>query len=86
MPLGLAVRRTIVAAVAAAALLFAGLTLQMTRGEDPALGSRSATSPEGVASSASLVQSGDDGNDDGGSGYIAPEQAPAPAPVQTRAS
>lgn len=89
MPLGLAMRRTIVASVVVAVLIFAGLTMQMTRGGDPALGSQTATNPEDAASSTSLVESDDDDGDDDddeSGGYIAPEQAPAPAPVQTQAS
>ncbi len=94
MPLGLAVRRTIVASIVFAALVFAGLTLQMTRGDDPALGSQAVTNPQDGAGPTSLVESDDYGDDDDDDdddddevgSYIAPDQAPAPAPVQTQAS
>lgn len=93
VPLRLAVRKTVAASVVVAALLFAGLTLQMARGDDPGLGSRQTTSPSRDVSPLSVLNEDDYGDDDGDDddgddegGASVTQQVPLPTPVQTQTS
>jgi hypothetical protein len=87
IPLGTAVRRTATISAIGGVLLFGGLTLQMERGQDPALGQSgksdggSSATTDATPASPTVVEQSDD------SGVIAvQQQAPAPTPVQTSTS
>ncbi len=83
----MAVRRTVAISAVGAAFLFGGLTLQMERGQDPALGQSGTSSPQGSASSPAVSTSPPVTEESDDSGVVAvQQQAPAPAPVQTSTS
>jgi hypothetical protein len=102
LPLRVALRSSILASVAAFAILMAVLSVRMAAGNDPALGPKLAARKQGAASTPKrapaptvvTIPSDGEESDDGATVVTVPvapsaavtQPAPAPAPVQTTTS
>ena len=87
------IRRVAALSAVLVALIFSGLTLQMSRGGDPAIGTDARAEATDAASSQptsddAYEYEGEDDEDDDGFGGVVVQQpaAPAPTPVQTSTS